>query len=103
MDAHSKDGLKQLDNLLAAADQSWFFGAGISLGGNIPLMVPLTQRVLAIAKEVKDTRAEEVLNAVIGVLPAGSHIEHVLSHIVDHATIAGRSKTQEATIGGVTI
>ena len=38
MDATDKDCLRQLDNLLAAADQSWLFGAGISLGANIPLM-----------------------------------------------------------------
>ena len=82
MDAHSKDGLKQLDNLLAAADQSWLFGAGISLGANIPLMNPLTDRVFAKAVEEKDTRATEVLNAVKVVLPDGSHIEHILSRKV---------------------
>jgi hypothetical protein len=103
MDAHSKDGLKQLDNLLAAADQSWLFGAGISLGANIPLMYPLTDRVFAKAVEEKDARATEVLTAVKAVLPDGSHIEHILSHLGDHATIAERSKTQKSQIGTVTI
>ena len=35
METTDTDCLKQLDNLLAAGDQSWLFGAGISLGENI--------------------------------------------------------------------
>lgn len=103
MDAHNKDGLKQLDNLLASANQSWLFGAGISFGGNIPLMGPLTERVFALAAADKTPRAKDVLNAVKSVLPDGSHIEHILSHLGDHATIAERSKTQESQIGTVTV
>ena len=32
------DSLKQLDDLLSASNQSWLFGAGISLDAGIPLM-----------------------------------------------------------------
>jgi hypothetical protein len=103
MNAPNKDGLKQLDNLLAAADQSWLFGAGISLGADIPLMNPLTDRIFAKAVEENDARAIEVLTAVKAVLPDGSHIEHILSHLCDHATIAERSKTRKSQIGNVTI
>jgi NAD-dependent SIR2 family protein deacetylase len=45
MDPATKDTLSQLDNLLAASNQSWLFGAGISLDAGIPLMGPLTERV----------------------------------------------------------
>ena len=103
MDSTDKDSLRQLDNLLAAGDQSWLFGAGISLGANIPLMRPLTIRVFAKAGEEPDKRAKEVLEAVKAVLPDDSHIEHILSHLVDFAAIAERSKTQIVQVGGVTL
>ena len=51
MDPTAKDNLAQLDNLLAAGNQSWLFGAGISLDAGIPLMWPLTDRVFARAKD----------------------------------------------------
>jgi hypothetical protein len=50
MDPTAKDNLAQLDNLLAASNQSWLFGAGISLDAGFPLMWPLTDRVFARAK-----------------------------------------------------
>ena len=103
MDATDKDCLRQLDNLLAAGDQSWLFGAGISLGANIPLMGPLTTRVFAKAGEEPDKRAKEMLEAVKAVLRDDSHIEHILSHLVDLAAIAERSKTKKAPVGGVTL
>ena len=101
MDATDKDCLRQLDNLLAAGDQSWLFGAGISLGANIPVMGPLTTRVFAKADEDADTRAKEVLEAIKAVLPDDSHIEHILSHLVDYAAIAERSKTRKVEGVGV--
>ncbi len=103
MDATDKDCLRQLDNLLAAGDQSWLFGAGISSGANIPLMRPLTTRVFAMANEEPVKRVKEVLDAVKALLPDDSHIEHILSHLVDFAAIAERSKTQIVQVGGVTL
>ncbi len=45
MDSVTKDILTQLDNLLAVGNQSWLFGAGISLDARILLMKPLAERV----------------------------------------------------------
>src|ERR1017187_10570800 len=92
MDSTDKDCLRQLDDLLAAADQSWLFGAGISLAANIPLMGPLTTRVFAKAGDEPDKRAQEVLEAAKAMLPDDSHIEHILTHLIDFAAIAERSK-----------
>jgi SIR2-like domain len=103
METIDTDCLKQLDNLLAAGDQSWLFGAGISLGANIPLMRPLTARVFAKANEAQNKRAKEVLDAVKAVLPDDSHIEHILSHLIDLAAIAERSRTQKVEVGKVTL
>ena len=103
METTDTDCLKQLDNLLAAGDQSWLFGAGISLGANIPLMRPLTTRVFAMANEEPVKRVKEVLDAVKALLPDDSHIEHILSHLVDFAAIAERSKTKIVQVGGDTL
>ena len=103
MDATDKDCLRQLDNLLAAADQSWLFGAGISMAANIPLMGPLTTLVFAKAGDEPDGRAKAVLAAAKAMLPEDSHIEHILTHLIDFAAIAERSKDKKVNFGEVTL
>ncbi len=103
MDPTAKDNLAQLDNLLAASNQSWLFGAGISLDAGIPLMWPLTHRVFARAKEEGDANDLKVLEFVKSQLSDDSHIEHVLSQLGDHRAIADRSKDKKVTFDGVTL
>jgi len=91
----SSDYLTQIDNLLASSRQSWLFGAGISIGANIPLMEALTSRVFSV---LAGKPAEALLSAIKEGLPPESHIEHVLSQIGDYAAIAERSR-REVTIG----
>jgi hypothetical protein len=100
VEAVDKDCLKQLDNLLAAGDQSWLFGAGVGVESNVPAMGPLTTRVLARAVADSNKVCGDVLGAAKSELPDDSHIEHILSHLVDFAAIADRSKTQKAQVGG---
>ena len=92
MDPTAKDNLAQLDNLLAASNQSWLFGAGISLDAGIPLMRPLTDRVFARAEKSKEANDLKVLASIKDQLSDESHIEHILSQLGDHKAIAGRSK-----------
>lgn len=99
MDAHSKDCLKQLDTLLAERNQSWLFGAGISLGAGIPLMGALTERVFKLAEEKGEPNDKTVLGNIKGQLPDNSHIEHVLSHIADHRSLSERSRDKQVTFG----
>jgi hypothetical protein len=101
MDPTDKDCLKQVDSLLGSSNQAWLFGAGISRDANIPLMAPLTNRVFAKAAEDTDKRIKQVLDAVKAELPDGAHIEQVLSHLGDFATMAERSKSQKAQVGSV--
>jgi len=101
MDPTEKDNLAQLDNLLAAANQSWLFGAGISLDAGIPLMWPLTERVFERAKDKDDDL--KVLEFIRSKLSDNSHIEHILSQLGDHRAIADRSKENELTFDGVTL
>lgn len=99
-----KDCLRQLDNHLGANNQSWLFGAGISVAANIPLMFPLTDRVLALAAaDKKHAATKKALEQVRAQLPDNSHIEHILSHLGDFATLAERAKSQEAVVGSITL
>lgn len=91
------DYLKQLDSLLSSGNQSWLFGAGISLNANIPLMQPLTNRVFKMAEGNPEY---DLLVAVRNELLDSAHIEHILSQIGDYATIAERSKVDEVKING---
>jgi hypothetical protein len=91
------DLLEQLDRHLACPNQTWLFGAGISKQAGVPLMHPLTDRVRA---KAAGTPHQAVLDSLFGELPAGSHIEHFLSHVADYATLAERAKSDEVTVGG---
>ena len=95
MDSISKDTLEQIDNLLAAGNQSWLFGAGISLEAGIPLMWPLTDRILEIAKGKGEKNDLTVLEFIKRQLSDDAHIEHILSHLGDHRAIADRSKDKQ--------
>ncbi len=97
------DNLKQIDDLLSASNQSWLFGAGISLEAGIPLMGPLTAQVFAKASVDAEEQTKNVLEAVKTQLPDNSHIEHILSQLGDYATIAERSKEKRITIGATTL
>lgn len=98
MDPTDKDCLIQVDNLLASNNQTWLFGAGISRGGNVPLMSPLTNRVFAMAQD-QDPTIRIVLDWVKAELPDDAHIEHILSHLGDLAALAERSKEKKANVG----
>ena len=103
MDAAAKDTLVQLDNHLAASNQSWLFGAGISLDAGIPLMWPLTERVFTRARNEGEPNDIKVLEFVKGQLTDDSHIEHILSQLGDHRAIADRSKDKAVAFDGVTL
>ncbi|MBP9100206.1 MAG: SIR2 family protein [Nitrosomonas sp.] len=103
MNPATKDTLAQLDNLLAASNQSWLFGAGISLDAGIPLMGPLTNRVLTLAETEEEPNDIKVLQFVKSQLSDDSHIEHILSQLGDHRTIADRSKDKTVVFDSVTL
>ncbi|MEX2490759.1 MAG: SIR2 family protein [Nitrospirales bacterium] len=103
MDPSTKDTLAQLDNLLAASNQSWLFGAGISLDAGIPLMWPLTNRVFARAKDDGEPNDIKVLEYVKNQLSNDSHIEQILSQLGDHRAIADRSKDKNIVFDGVSL
>jgi len=103
MDSVTKDTLTQLDNLLAASNQSWLFGAGISLDAGIPLMWPLTNRVFTRARAEGEPDDIKVLEFIKSQLSDYSHIEHILSQLGDHRAIADRSKDKTVVFADVTL
>lgn len=103
MDPEIKDTLSQLDNLLAASNQSWLLGAGISLDAGIPLMWPLTERVFTIARTDGEPNDIKVLEFVKGQLIDDAHIEHILSQLGDHRAIADRSKDRIVEFDGINL
>lgn len=97
MDAADNGFLQQLDEFLSRPNQSWLLGAGISKDAGIPLMYPLTARVLDMAKE---SVHRPLLDALVGELPAHSHVEHLLSHLGDYTTLGRRNSLGKVSIGG---
>ncbi|MGC4002111.1 MAG: SIR2 family protein [Pirellulales bacterium] len=103
METIDKDSLRQLDNHLAASHQSWLFGAGISVEANIPLMYPLTNRIFNLSGVKGYEKTLNVLTEVRKELPENAHIEHILSHLGDLATLAERAKSKKSRIGKIAV
>lgn len=100
MTDEERELVEQIDTFLAMPNQSWLFGAGISYEAGIPLMYPLTNRVLEL---VAGGPADSILAAIKAELPDNCHIEHLLSHLGDYCALAERSKDKAAQIGGEAI
>lgn len=97
------DIAEQFEKHLNSPKQTWLLGAGVSYPANIPLMYPLTHRVMQIAKNVlfaADADAIRILDFVVGDCSETSHIEHYLTHLGDLISIAERSRTGGIDIGG---
>ncbi|NIA56581.1 hypothetical protein HAV22_23440 [Massilia sp. TW-1] len=89
--------MQQLDEFLSRPNQMWLLGAGVSLDAGLPLMYPLTDRVIELAV---GSPHKPLLDALLADLPRGTHIEHVLSQLGDYNTLARRSSFGKAVIGG---
>lgn len=89
-------GLDELQKVLELGRQQWLLGAGASVESGIPLMFPLTERVEACL----DGDDLALFRAIMGDLPAASHVEHTLSHLGDLIALASRSKDNAAEVAG---
>lgn len=101
--AQEIDTAEQFERNLNSPKQTWLLGAGISFGANIPLMYPLTERVLHLVRDEvfnNDALALKVLNFVTSDCGEKSHIEHHLTHLGDLISLAERSHTGGIEIAG---
>lgn len=96
------DLLEQLDGHLSSPNMSWLLGAGISRDANVPLMYPLTKRVMAEMAR-KGSANLGLVESVMGEMPDHCHVEHLLSHLGDYAALADRSKSGAVIVNGATV
>lgn len=96
------DLLEQIDGHLGSPNIAWLLGAGVSCDANVPLMYPLTNRVLAILEAEANPCLPLVQNLQKEVHD-NCHIEHLLSHLGDYAALADRSKAGTTLIGGKSV
>lgn len=92
------DLLEQLDGHLGSPNISWLLGAGISFQANVPLMYPLTGRVIQILKESKNPSLK-IVEDLQKEIDEKCHVEHILSHLGDYAALVDRTKSGSVTIG----
>lgn len=99
----SIDIAEQFEKHLSSPKQTWLLGAGVSYQAHIPLMFPLTDRVLDVARSdlfTGDAEALHVLNFITSDCGEDSHIEHHLTHLGDLISLADRSRTGGVEIDG---
>jgi hypothetical protein len=96
------DLLEQLDGHLSSPNMSWLLGAGISRDAHVPLMYPLTDRVMAEMARKGSTNLRLVQSVRVE-MPDQCHVEHLLSHLGDYAALADRSKAGAVSINGATV
>lgn len=97
-DDNIEDDLEQFQELLNCPEQNWLLGAGISYSAKIPLMYPLTNRVLELVND--DAATLNLIQKIKSQLPPDLHIEHILSHLGDYAAIASRTLSKKIDICG---
>ncbi|MFN4185224.1 MAG: SIR2 family protein [Hyphomonas sp.] len=100
------DIAEQFEKHLNSPKQTWLLGAGVSFAANIPLMYPLTTRVMRLAREnyfAENATALEILKFLESDINEGSHIEEMLTHLGDCISIAERSRKGGIEINGALI
>jgi hypothetical protein len=93
---------EQFEKHLNSPKQTWLLGAGVSFPANIPLMYPLTNRVLHLARTNNFKDDEEALSVIKFLTedcPENSHIEHYLTHLGDLISISERSRKVAFQVG----
>ncbi|EKN6389353.1 SIR2 family protein [Yersinia enterocolitica] len=97
INSDTEEEFEQFQELLNCPEQNWLLGAGISYNAKIPLMYPLTNRVVELLNDSPDVL--KLVNVLKAQLPQDVHIEHILSQLGDYSAIASRSVTKEISIG----
>ena len=100
------DIAEQFEKHIGSPKQTWLLGAGVSFGSNIPLMNPLTTRVMAAAKcnTLKDDAVGKmIIDFVTEDISELSNIEDFLTHLGDLISIAERSRTGSVRLNGESV
>ena len=98
LDVQKQELFTQLEAHLRSTELNWLLGAGISFDANLPLMYPLTDKVLENIETQNFSLFNKVVNPLKSELDPKCHIEHVLSHLGDYAALAERSSAKSIKI-----
>ena len=100
------DIAEQFEKHLNSPKQTWLLGAGVSFPSNIPLMGPLTDRVLELANAeafAGDEEANAIIQYIRDDISEGANIEDFLTHLGDLISLAERARSGSVTIGANTV
>jgi len=96
------DIAEQFEKAFNTPKQTWLLAAGASFMSNIPLMYPLTRRVLELARtEVFVDRPDiiEVIDFIKQDIAEDAHIEIFLTHLADLISMSTRSRSNSTRLG----
>ncbi len=97
------DTFKQIEEHLKSTEQNWLMGAGISYEAKLPLMYPLTDKVIQEVSKANLDLYNKIIAPLKNELPDSCHIEHILSHLGDYAALAERNQNKQTSINGVIV
>ena len=98
MDIVEQELFTQLEAHLRSTELNWLLGAGISFDAKLPLMYPLTDKVLSDIESSDTDLYNKVILPLKNELDDKCHIEHILSHLGDYAALAERSSSKTIKI-----
>ena len=104
--AEAADIAEQFERHLNSPLQTWLLGAGVSFSSNIPMMGPLTERVLEIAEKerlIEDKCALRIIGFIRDDVDEDANIEGFLTHLADFISMAGRSRTNCVSMNGALV
>lgn len=104
MSEQAIDIAEQFEKALNSPKQTWLLCAGISFRANIPLMIPLTKRVLYLARKktfVGEADILAVINEIEDDIDKNAHIEIFLTHLADLISMSMRARDKEAQVGKI--
>lgn len=106
MSDDANDVAEQFEKAINTPKQTWLLAAGASFKSNIPLMYPLTKRVLESARTTTFKDDDEVLSTINFIesdIDENGHIELFLTHLADLISLSVRSRDHSAQLGNAKV
>ena len=95
------DIAEQFEKHLNSPKQTWLLGAGVGDASNIPLMRPLTDRVLEVANTIEfadNNDGKRIIEFIQNDIDENANIEDFLTHLADFTSLAERSRNGSVSI-----
>lgn len=102
----ANDIAEQFEKAFNTPKQTWLLAAGASFMSNIPLMYPLTRRVLDLARTqvfVEDAEFLSTIDYIEGDIDKNAHIETFLTHLADLISMSVRARDHKVQLGNAKV